>query len=239
MEGNFGHRGLLSIVLQIASHIASHLRDCPLTRLRDPVAKLHRSAERSILIVDWVGEGIASRTIALHTLILTGIKHAAPATRAMPISTPRGGIGNQPRRDDSSKRITFFCPAAQNKEKLSVIVPHNDLPVNVEIEDSFNKCSQTLPIRLLARPLYEIIFNRHSNLLMSRSIGQGSKCAINACVADWISTSLDCDFRRDIDGALSEKIVPTSFVFAGGCRSIPVDLKYRSDVRPAHVTFLG
>jgi hypothetical protein len=51
------------------------------------------------------------------------------------------------------------------KRKLAVILPHNDLSVNVEIEDSFNKCSM---ISISVFQSRGIIFSLRSNLLRSK-----------------------------------------------------------------------
>jgi hypothetical protein len=60
-----------------------------------------------------------------------------------------------------STQIASFCPAARRR-KLPLILPYNDLSVNVEIEESFNKCSATA---LSVSQIRCIIFNLRSNLL--------------------------------------------------------------------------
>jgi hypothetical protein len=136
-----------------------------LTKPEEPVAKLRRPAVLSILMGDLTRECVARRVIASHTTSMpTGSRHAPSAASALPITPLRSGISKRTRQ----KRFVeaAFFARRHRKEKLSIIVPHNDLAVNVEIENSFQQMPGYTPSSFVAS---FIILRSH--LLMARLVG--------------------------------------------------------------------
>jgi hypothetical protein len=77
-------------------------------------------------------------------------------------------------------------------------LPHNDLSVNVEIEDSFNKCSMTSFSLSQSRG---IIFNLRSNLLTSKFLFRPLVVSVTHSLLATSAAPLDCDqvMRRHVD----------------------------------------
>jgi hypothetical protein len=82
--------------------------------------------------------------------------------------------------------VAAGASAAAQKRKLALILPRNDLSVNVEMTDSFNKRSTTSFSIPQSRG---IIFNLRSNLLTSRSHFPSARRLDHAFVADNISSA--------------------------------------------------
>jgi hypothetical protein len=145
---------------------------------------------------------------------------------------------------EALRRSGFFCPAAQ-KEKFSIIVPHNDLAVNVEIENSFQQMpgytpsSFEMPGYTPSSFVASFIILR-SDLLMARLVGlerSRGRCRVDKWRL-WIVTTgcvlISMDKMRVRIRQKEQN--QHELIACGASWPTPALPAYRSDRLPVHVT---